>query len=241
MSQYPKLTLTDAAIEMIAESQLDSTDLEITKVKIGDGSLAENTDIKTMSDIIASKLEAPMTSSKNDGNGQLTINFAIGNENVNSGFFAREIGIFAKITGGEEKLYAYTNAGNKCDWIPDKRTPIDSQVVTATLIVGNASNVTVNIKDNAYVLTIELAEHNTDANAHAEMLEKHNADKLAHPDLRTLVLNSGINILKRSHAYEVGDIAYSPLLKSYQRLECVVGGVTASTDIDVQTSTTGGY
>lgn len=52
--------------------------------------------------------------------------------------------------------------------------------------------------------------------------------------------NSGINVLKRSHAYEVGDIAYSSLLKSYQRLECVVGGTTASTDIDVSSSTTGG-
>lgn len=71
-------------------------------------------------------------------------------------------------------------------------------------------------------------------------IDKHNTDPDAHQNLKTLIQNSGINILKRSHEYEVGDIAYSPLLKSYQRLECVVGGVTASTDIDVQTSTTGG-
>ena len=223
MSQYPKLTMTDSAIEMIAESQLSGTDLEITKVKIGDGLLPDDTDIKAMINVMSARMEAPMTSSKNDGNGQLTINFAVGNESLDTGFFAREIGIFARLTGGEEKLYAYTNAGNKCDWIPDKGTPIDSQVVTATLVVGNAANVVVNIKDNAYALAIELADHEKDPNAHTNMLDKHNSDDNAHPNrLRPP--------LQRSAVYAKGDIAFHDSLPSWAYLECTQAGTTSNTE-----------
>ena len=71
-------------------------------------------------------------------------------------------------------------------------------------------------------------------------ISTHNNDQTAHPDIRTMINNGGLNSLKRSHTYAAGDIAYSPLLESYQRLECVVGGTTASTDIVVTSSTVGG-
>ncbi len=225
MSQYPKLTMTDSAIEMIAESQLSGTDLEITKVKIGDGLLPDDTDIKAMTDVLAARMEALMTSSKNDGRGQITITFAVSNARLDTGFFAREIGIFAKLTEGEEKLYAYTNAGNKCDWIPDKDTPIDSQIITATIVIGNAANVVVNIKDNAYALAIELADHEKDPNAHANMLDRHNSDDHAHPNrLRPP--------LKRSTTYAKGDIAFHDSLQSWAYLECTQAGTTSDNELN---------
>lgn len=225
MSQYPKLTMTDAAIEMIAESQLSGTDLEITKVKIGDGLLPDDTDIKAMTDVLAARMEALMTSSKNDGRGQITITFAVSNARLDTGFFAREIGIFAKLTEGEEKLYAYTNAGNRCDWIPDKDTPIDSQIITATIVIGNAANVVVNIKDNAYALAIELADHEKDPNAHANMLDRHNSDDHAHPNrLRPP--------LKRSTTYAKGDIAFHDSFPSWAYLECTQAGTTSDNELN---------
>lgn len=39
-------------------------------------------------------------------------------------------------------------------------------------------------------------------------------------------------LLKRNKAYKVGDIAYSPNLPSWARLECVVAGTTGSTEPD---------
>lgn len=225
MSQYPKLTMTNSAIEMIAESQLSGTDLEITKVKIGDGLLLNDSDIQNMTDVVSARMEASVTSSKNDGNGQITITFAVGNERLDAGFFAREIGIFAKLTDGEEKLYAYTNAGNRCDWIPDKDTPIDSQIITATIVIGNAANVVVNIKDNAYALAIELADHEKDPNAHASMLDKHNSDDHAHPNrLRPP--------LKRSTTYAKGDIAFHDSFPSWAYLECTQAGTTSDNELN---------
>ena len=211
MAEYPKITLTNKAMEMIAAAQIDSTILTITRVKIGDGSLAEGADIKSMTDVINSMLVAPFSSSNNDGGGQITVHFAVSNATVGAGFFAREIGVFAKLNDGEEQLYAYTNAGNKCDWIPDKHTPIDSQVIDLTLIVGNAENVTVHISDEAFALAKDLIDHNTNPKSHPHQLRPP---------------------LKRSTAYAKGDICFHDSLPSYAYLECITAGTTAETEQD---------
>lgn len=222
MAEYPKITLTNKAMEMIAAAQIEGTILTITRVKIGDGSLADGADIKSMTDVINSMLIAPFSSSNNDGGGQITVHFAVSNSTVEAGFFAREIGVFAKLNDGEEQLYAYTNAGNKCDWIPDKHTPIDSQVIDLTLIVGNAENVTVHISDEAFALAKDLIDHNTNPKSHPHQLR---------PPLR------------RSTVYAKGDICFHGSLPSYAYLECMTAGTTAESEpvfTDVSTTITDG-
>lgn len=49
-----------------------------------------------------------------------------------------------------------------------------------------------------------------------------------------------MNILQRSKAYAVGDIAYSPKLPSWGRLECVTAGTTADTVPDTLTTVSSG-
>lgn len=222
MAEYPKITLTNKAMEMIAAAQIEGTVLTITRVKIGDGSLADGADIKSMTDVINSMLIAPFSSSNNDGDGQITVHFAVSNSTVEAGFFAREIGVFAKLNDGEEQLYAYTNAGNKCDWIPDKHTPIDSQVIDLTLIVGNAENVTVHISDEAFALAKDLIDHNTNPKSHPHQLRPP---------------------LKRSTTYTKGDICFHDSLPSYAYLECITAGTTAENEpvfTDVNTTITDG-
>ena len=46
--------------------------------------------------------------------------------------------------------------------------------------------------------------------------------------------------LQRNKTYQVGDIAYSPNLPSYLRLECVTAGTTASTEPDFTENSAGG-
>lgn len=79
-------------------------------------------------------------------------------------------------------------------------------------------------------MSLAISTHNNDANAHAAVIAKHNTDSTAHPDLRILIKDSELNILQRSKAYAVGDIAYSPLLPSWARLECVKAGTTADVE-----------
>jgi hypothetical protein len=53
-------------------------------------------------------------------------------------------------------------------------------------------------------------------------------------------INSSYNMLTRSKAYAVGDIAYSTNLPSYLRLECVAAGTTGTTEPDFSSMSTGG-
>ena len=48
-------------------------------------------------------------------------------------------------------------------------------------------------------------------------------------EMRKDIANAGIAILQRSHAYQVGDIAYHKALPSWARLECVRAGTTGAT------------
>lgn len=163
MAEFPKLTLTEKAVDMISKSQIGGIDLVITKVKLGDGILPTSPNIPAMSDILASHMTAPITSYTADGKGQITVRFVVGNENLEAGFFCREIGIFAKLANeSSDHLYAYTNASNKCDWIPDKRTPLEKQIIDAIFVVGNAQNVTANITDIGQVIE----EHSNSMKSH---------------------------------------------------------------------------
>lgn len=214
MAQYPGITLTNAGLNMIAESQASGTALIFTDLKIGDGELADGEDIKALTSVKNPMLTAPIQSYKNQGDGQVKVRFVVSNASLSIGFFARELGIYAKLgDNGAEQLYAYTNAGNLADYISDKSTPIDEQIIDIYIVVANASGVTVVTDTSVYMTKLDIQEHNTASDAHA--------------DIRKAIENSGLNILKRDKTYIVGDIAYSTNLASWMRLECVVGGKTA--------------
>lgn len=78
--------------------------------------------------------------------------------------------------------------------------------------------------------------------AGADGIAIHNANASAHPALVAQIEKGGMAFLLRqeSTTYEVGDVVYSPLLKRYQRLECVVGGTSNVGALNVSSSTTGG-
>ena len=63
-----------------------------------------------------------------------------------------------------------------------------------------------------------------------QLLINHNAAPDAHVDIRQLCENAGVNLLRRSQAYSIGDIAYSKNLPSWARLECVQTGTTAASE-----------
>lgn len=59
--------------------------------------------------------------------------------------------------------------------------------------------------------------------------DAHNHSVDAHPELmrRFIESESGVNVIKRSHSYAKGDIAYSDKIPSWAFLECTVAGTTS--------------
>lgn len=220
MSNYPNTTLTHAGQDLIAESITEGEALIFTKVVLGDGELQEGQSIAALTALISPKLNVSMTSGSSSG-GQVKLRFAVGNSGLDEGFFAREVGIFAKVgENGTETLYAYTNGGNYVDFIPDKTRPIDNQIMDVYIVTGNAPNVTVHISDEAFALAKDLIDHNSNAkgNSHPHQLRP---------------------ALKRSTVYAKGDICFHDSLPSYAYLECVTAGTTDESEPDFSGVTSG--
>ena len=53
-------------------------------------------------------------------------------------------------------LYSYTNGGNNVGYVPDKTTPIDSEIYKIRTVIGNAKNITINMSDSTFVTKGEL-------------------------------------------------------------------------------------
>lgn len=154
-SQYPQNVVTKNGLAMIAESVATRKNLIFTRVVVGDGD-ATGRNFNEMAGVISPKMELPVTSGVNEGNGQYLITATLSNNTLNVGFFPREVGLYAKVDGKAEMLYSYTNGGNNVGYVPDKTTPIDSEIYKIRTVIGNAKNITVNMSDSTFVTKGEL-------------------------------------------------------------------------------------
>ena len=195
MSSYPNTLITNAGLDLIAEANAQGEALIFTKVKLGDGSLPEGQSIQTMTALISSKLESELTSGSVK-NGQAKLRFSVENSGLDEGFFAREVGVFAKVgEEGTETLYAYTNGGNYVDYIPNKDVPINAQIMDVYIVTGNAATVQIQVDSAAYATVLDLEEHNTGASSHPITIDDTVAptgDSAAMPT----ILNNIANMLK---------------------------------------------
>ena len=162
MAQFPILRLTRAGQDLVGMSQ-GGGKLIFVRVELGDGQLGEGESVEMLHALKRRVMQLPLQGYLNEGNGKARLRFVVDNSSLTAGFFNREIGIVAKMEGGDEQLYAYTNAGNYADYIPSKDTPIDSEIIDLHIVIGNASHVVLQTQNGAYATKIDLEEHRTAA------------------------------------------------------------------------------
>lgn len=193
MANYPKILMTIQGLSLISEANATGQALTFSKVLLGDGNL-EGDSIRSLTQLKGPKLELAVTGGTNLGSGQFQIRAVCSNASLDAGFFAREVGVYAKVGAtGVEKLIAYTNGGNFVDYIPDKSVPIDSQIFKIDIIVGDTENVTVQVKDETYLIKAEMDEHNASGSAHEnrfKLFEK--VSELGDDIIKKLALTSAI-------------------------------------------------
>lgn len=135
------LQLTNAGRDMLTQGRAGHV-LTFTKVAIGDGT-ATGTAIDNLTTLKGHKLYIPIAKNETVHAGQMRLQFRVNNKVVTSGFYFREIGLYAKVDNGEEKLYAYTTCGDKARMIYDNTYPIQERVVNIDTVTDNAPNVRV--------------------------------------------------------------------------------------------------
>lgn len=173
MASFPAVTMTIEGLNMIAKASSGNSEdrLIVTKVKFGDGVSEGN--IREYTDVISPKMEVTLAEWEDRGDGRFRYTFTYNNKGVKTGFYHREIGLFAKSgDNGGEKLIAYSNAGSYPGYIDDETKEIPYQRLMINIGVGDTDNVTGQV-DVSNAVTIEiLDEHNADENAHAKLIKK---------------------------------------------------------------------
>lgn len=139
MAQFNNIKLTNAGLDMLAQAQTGKV-LTFTAVRVGDGYIGDG-DIRTLTALV-SPVEADISIADNKvtGTGQTRLTARL--RSGNTAFYLREIGIYAKVTGGTEALYAYASAGDNADYIPAAGGATNViQDLNLFTVIGNAQNV----------------------------------------------------------------------------------------------------
>ena len=196
MSDYGRIVTTNQGKNMVTESIRTHSAIIFTKISLGDGLLNGET-IETMTGLKHRLMDGNVPKINHLGNGEIEAVSTVSNSELTAGFFARELGLFAKLgEEGEEQLFAYTNAGSNASYIPPN-TSVDEKMLGIQLGVGDAI-VQVNYQSHLYITYEQLedgiAHHNSDENAHGGLLQNlksqlatHNTDILSHPAITAVI------------------------------------------------------
>ena len=180
MAQYDGMVLTNDGINLLAKCQ-PGQKIECTKVLIGDGRVPEGKTFQEMTALVNTKLALGIQNVDFVEDGRVDVTAIIDNSGLEVGFFVREIGLFAKQVGGAEVLYAYTNAGNLADYLPNAKVNEVTDQIVVQSIITNKENVVINLNDNFVVATkADLKKHDESVNVHVNLMDTHNADNNAH-------------------------------------------------------------
>ena len=158
------LTMTTKGINLQTKVQAGAT-LNFTKMKVGDGVLSSSTTLASLTDLVESKLEVEIESVTSLGDGTYRVRGTLTNSSVTTGFFLREVGVFATDPDDGEILYSVANAGDECDYLPaGGGSVVVEEVLDIITAVGSASSVTATINEGSVLLSKATFTEHQDAN-----------------------------------------------------------------------------
>ena len=151
------MILTYAGRNLLAKA-LTGKPLVFTRAFTGTGDLG-NRDPYTLTDLIARRLELPVTAMRTSSTGTAEVTVEISNSKLTSGFFMKEYGLFARDPDNQsEVLYSYCNKGDKSGYLEgfDGTNPI-SVTLSFITVIDQAKNITANITNSySYVTSTTL-------------------------------------------------------------------------------------
>ena len=165
MSTFTKNSVTLKGAVAIAALMAGGT-LEFTRIAVGDGNIPEGQTALTMTDLSHHLFDVDINEVYSDSESQATVIGIFNNSQTETGFYYRELGLFAKDPAtGSEILFCYGNAGDEAEWISPagSESVIEKEVHIVTL-VGNATEVKATLKSGIY-LTQEQAKLKADLDA----------------------------------------------------------------------------
>ena len=213
MSVWSAGLLTKKGLNLHAKVEAGTTLLKVTKMAVGSGVLGDDEDTQDVTALKHEELKVDISMAKAQDNGLCVITGILTNENVNVGFYAKEMALFAEDPDEGEILYQYAS-DSKPDWVPaitETKAPINIQLDT-NVAISNAELINVEISP-AGIVSIEVLNH---------YLNEHNEDNTAHTNLFKTLFN----------ITEVNATKIKDKIKSYGKevIQEVFGIASATTD-----------
>ena len=157
MAKFNGFILTEKGRELLAKGLAGET-ITFTKMAIGDGTSA--TAAREMEALVNQITTLPILNINAKKNGTCEINALLTNKTVSTGFYIKELGIFAHGNDNVEILYAY-NVSTSPDFVPpfSANNVVEIEYVD-TIIVDQATNVTAVIDPSITYITKKYADEN---------------------------------------------------------------------------------
>lgn len=209
MPNWSGTVLTAKGLALQAKVEA-GTVMNITKLKIGDGVLGTGQTVAALSDLVHPIKIIDISALIPLANGTCKIHGIVTNAEIESGFYVRELGVFAQDPDVGEILYAYTADGSP-DFLPPEGGPVAvSEELVINLAFSNAASITASIAMDGLV-TVAVMQN---------AVSVHNADLNAHADL--------LHIWQSHKTYITGDVCRPRSLAypSWIFLECIQGGTS---------------
>jgi hypothetical protein len=163
LAQFNNLVVTQAGILLQQKIHVSAAEMHFTRVAFGDGEIGAGQTLQELTDLV-NEIESVSIDSLALKNSLATIRVSTSNAGLATGYYMREVGIFAQDPDAGEILYAIANAGETADFIPPQGgAEIIETIFDLVVIVGNAASVSAVIDDSlVYVTRLEFMDHVTE-------------------------------------------------------------------------------
>lgn len=132
-----------AAGDLLIAKALTGQPIVFTRLVIGDGYIPEAGDPHDMTAMVSPRVEVPITKCALNNEGGAVIGGRWTNAGMQTGFYYRELGVFADDPDEGEILYSYGNSGGTARWVPPGTgSDLIEELIDVVTTVGYASDVT---------------------------------------------------------------------------------------------------
>lgn len=170
MAEFLGMTITNLGLQLQTKAQMGTT-LTFTRVSIGDG-YATKEQLKGLDALVNETHSLPITEIRKVATGQVQVKAVLSNQDMTTGTYVREIGLFANDPDLGEILYCVANAGSTADYLPpDNGTDVVEEILSIKTLIGEAADVTAVISDQAFVTIDQFQDHVNDTNLHITRAE----------------------------------------------------------------------
>ncbi len=169
MANFSGTIITNKGLNLLAKA-LQGAEIVFTRVALGDG-LWEGINPEHLDSLVSEKHSLPIQGIETTGQGTARIRTVLLNNQIQNGFFARELGVFAQDPELGEILYAVSYAGEQADYIPPGGNITVETILDVYVIVDRAEHVTAWINDTVVLAT-------------KQDITEHNESPASHPDIR---------------------------------------------------------